>query len=227
MDTSALSSDMISVIRRDRSGTLWIGSFGGGLHKLNDKNNRFVRYDRENSMLPNNDILCMTETSDSSIWVGTYGGLVCIPRYGPWKLYRHDARNIFSLSDNYVFALLEDRNGKLWIGTNGGLCYLDPKTDQFHTFRQKDGLPSEVICGIVEDETGQLWISTQRGISRFDEGQKVFRNYDIADGLLSNMFNRGASARGADGKIYFGGIGGVIFLIPNGSMITCFHRRFK
>lgn len=213
-DTSALSSDMISAIRRDRSGHLWVGSMGGGLHQQDDKSGTFVRYNRKNSILPNNDILCITETSDSSIWVGTYGGLVCIPRYGAWKLYRHDAQNIVSLSDNYVFALFEDRNGKLWIGTNGGLCYLDPKTGQFHTFRQKDGLPSEVICGILEDDSGQLWISTQRGISRFDKERRVFRNYDKADGLLSNMFNRGALAKGADGKIYFGGIGGVNFFDP-------------
>lgn len=213
-DTSPLSDKRISAIHRDRTGTLWIGTFGGGLHQLNEQDDRFICYDRDNSALPNNDILCMTETSDSSVWVGTYGGLLRIPRHGSWKLYRKDATTGFNLPDNYVYALTEDRLGKLWIGTNRGLCYFDFKTGQFHAFYQKNGLPSDVISGIVEDASGMLWISTQKGISRFDYKQMLFRNYDRSDGLVSNMFNRGVCAKDANGKIYFGGIGGVNVVDP-------------
>ena len=213
-DTTSLSTDMISAIYRDRAGTLWVGSRGGGLHKLDEKSGRFIGYNRNNSMLPNDDILCLFGSSDSSIWVGTYGGLLCIPRHGMWKLYRHDAQDDLSLCDNYVFSLMEDRRGRLWIGTNRGLCFLDSTMRKFQSFHQKDGLPNEVINGIVEDASGMLWVSTQQGISSFDTEHRIFRNYDKADGLLSNMLNRSASTKDAGGKIYFGGINGVNVVDP-------------
>ena len=83
-------------------------------------------------------------------------------------------------------------------------------------FREKQGLPNDVVFGILEDGAGNLWLSTNKGISRFDPRAGNFRNYDYNDGLQGDEFNQNAYARDpVTGEMYFGGGNGVTVFHPD------------
>lgn len=90
----------------------------------------------------------------------------------------------------------------------GGLNRINPLKDSIQVFREKDGLPSDIVKAILEDDQGQLWVSTVNGLSALDPSSLTFRNYREEDGLQSDEFNLGSAFKDVDGKLFFGGING-------------------
>ena len=60
----------------------------------------------------------------------------------------------------------------------------------------------------------RIWLSTNLGIFRFDLETFEVKNFDMNDGLQSNEFNGGAYHRGANGRLYFGGVYGLNVIDP-------------
>ena len=113
------------------------------------------------------------------------------------------------MSHNIVISIYEDQSGWLWFGTlGGGLNRFDREQEAFICYREKNGLPSNIIYGILEDERGHLWLSTNKGLSKFDPVTETFKNYDARDGLQSNQFGEGAYHKSRSGEMFFGGING-------------------
>lgn len=89
-DPSSLGNDLVASIYEDRSGTLWVATFGGGLNQLvqnssdgsdpesvDDIPGRFVRYQYDPTdpqSLSHNIVVSIYESRDSILWVGTAGG---------------------------------------------------------------------------------------------------------------------------------------------------------
>jgi len=221
-DPKSLSNDFVRAIYESRSsGELWIGTDGGGLNKLiNRKTGEFFQYKfKENnpSSLSDDRILYIYEDHTGTLWLGTRnGGLnkLVNPGKGEFKRYIHDPEDKKSLSHNNVLCIYEDQLKKLWVGTTGGLNKFDPNTEAFRCYREKDGLPNDVIYGILEDKDGYLWLSTNRGLSKFDPKNEKFKNYDVDDGLQSNEFNAQAFFKSKKGEMYFGGARGFNAFFP-------------
>ncbi len=219
-DPRTLSDNDITVIHEDHGGMLWVGTLEGGLNQLDPQSGRIRRYQADANnpdTLSHNAVTCLYETSDGVLWIGTMGGGVNAldPAREHFVRYRHDPRNSNSLSDDVVFAIAEDYLFRLYIGTwGGGLNRYNRSNNQFTHFRQKDGLPNDVVYGIVQDNLRYLWLSTNAGLSRLDVNSRRFRNYDVTDGLQSNEFNMGAYSKSASGELFFGGIHGFNALYP-------------
>jgi ligand-binding sensor domain-containing protein/signal transduction histidine kinase len=200
--------------------TLWLGTGGQGLLKLNPRAKNLVVYAYDTNKpdsLSGMDIVSLLTESDGSLWAGTVNrGLNHYnPATGKFQRYLNNPADPNSLSDNTILSIYRDSRGVLWLGTLGGLNQFDPATQGFTYYRGKDGLPSDVVYGILEDDQGYLWLSTNAGISRFDPHTAVFRNFNYRDGLQSNEFNSGAYFRGVDGEMYFGGINGYSAFQPD------------
>ncbi len=216
---TCLSHNRVRAIYEDRAGTLWICTLGGGLNRYEPETDTFRHFQHnpeDKTSLSNDRAYVLKEDRRDNFWVGTFGGGLNLfdreaERFTP---YRSDPNNPNSLSHDDIWCIHEDSEGFLWLGTNGGLNRLDPQTDIFVSFHEKDGLPNEVIYGILGDEDGNLWLSTNRGLSRFDPKAETFKNYDIHDGLQANEFNSGAFFRGRDGRMYFGGPRGFNTFFP-------------
>ena len=201
----------IYVLLEDPERHLWVGTRDGLFELTPDRRSLFPH--RNNPDDPNslgsNTIYSLLLDAAGRLWVGTLNGLNRLDRAtGAWVRYLHDPGNPSSLSNNEVLFVFQDRAGAVWVCTAGGLNRFDPKSGTFEHFREKDGLPNDLIYGILEDDQGRLWMSTNRGLSRFDPRTRAFRNFDIRDGLQSNEFNGGALLRSRDGLMYFGGING-------------------
>jgi predicted Ser/Thr protein kinase len=100
------------------------------------------------------------------------------------------------------------------VGTNDGFLRFEPGSGRFTQYGTAEGLADTAIAGIQADRRGYLWMGTLKGISRFDPRTGSFLNYDYRDGLRIREFNRAASCRTPDGRLYFGGINGFVGFSP-------------
>ena len=62
----------------DHTGTIWLDTNGGGLHRYDPEADAFVRFTYDPSdpqSLRDNDVLALLEDRDGVLWVGTCAGL--------------------------------------------------------------------------------------------------------------------------------------------------------
>ncbi len=183
-----LSYNFIKSMCEDKSGALWIGTYGGGLNKFNREKNQFTHYladpDVPNS-LSNNYISVVFEDQFGAIWIGTDNGLNQFdPQSETFVHYHSDPADSTSLSANKVLSIMEDKLGMLWIGTDGGgLNKFDRKMKVFSRYQHdpvdKNGISSNSVYSIYEDKSGLLWIGTSHGLEKFDPQIQSFIHYQI------------------------------------------------
>jgi len=219
--SGSISGNQVSQIFLDRSGDLWIGVAHGGLDKLQKSEDNFKHYKhdpRNPKSISTEMIFAINEDDNGNLWIGTNGGGLNMFNKNSEEFihYKYDSKNPLSLSHNEVSVIHKAKDGFIWIGTNGGgINKFDPEFKVFKRYREKDGLPNDMICGILEDNHGNLWISTYKGISKFNPKTERFRNFGIEEGLQGGEFNNWAYFKGPDGKMYFGGTNGLTVFHPD------------
>ena len=228
-------SNIIQAIYEDTDGQLWIGT-GIGLDVYDRKNNKFIKfiYDANNpNSLSNNMIQsCIIEDDFGNLWIGTWNGLNKLSnKYRKdvlkntndikFESFTADPQNKLSLSDDRVISTFKDKNGNLWFGTYGGginkisFNQQNLKKPQFINYNIKDGLTSNIIYCVQGDDNGKIWMSSDNGLSMLNPNDNSVRNYDTNDGLEGNQFFWGASFKGINGKLFFGGTKGFYVLNPD------------
>ena len=174
----------VQSIYQDDSGTLWIGSFGGYLLKLDPvtgQSEYFVLEDRKTSEKFPIQSIC--EEDDNTLWVGTYSGLVLFDKTSGKILQHHVFDENFneSLSDNKVTRVFKDRSGSLWIGTlAGGLNKLNRTKVSFNTIvRNVWGAEKTYFqipfSDMVVSRTGSLLAGTMNGIEEIKPYENLIK----------------------------------------------------
>lgn len=111
-------------------------------------------------------VICVVQTRDGYLWLGTRNGLV---RFDGVRFTAFDKETTPELGGRVIQALLEDASGSLWIGTSGGLTRF--QDGHFSTLTTADGLSSDVITSLHRGKGGTLWIGTASGVARFVSGK--------------------------------------------------------
>lgn len=215
-----LSSNDVTALLEDGSGTLWIGT-AQGLNRLKD--GRIRAYDR-NTYLGRAFIRTLFENDRGILHVGTREGLVKFYDRTPLPLYINEDG-----IEPDILSIYEDSGGVLWIGTagNGLIRYEENEVVAYTT---REGLFDNHIFGIAEDAAGDLWFGSYVGVFRVRREQlDAIRTgaitrltpalYDEAEGLRNRQctFEGEPSAcRGRDGRLYFPTIEGVAVFDPAG-----------
>ncbi len=230
LETSALPRfGSVYSIHEDRDSSLWLGTSGYGLiHLKIERRNgkpaiRFLKqytYSGDERGLANDIIYAITPGTKDFLWIACrYGGLSLLNR----KTGRIKTLKAFtyegSLSNNDVLSLYYDRNNRLWVGTSYGLNWLpeeemEKEQPVFHTLNSSSGLPNNTIHAITEDDLGFIWVSTNKGLAKINPDDRSISHYQQADGLQSNEFSDGAVWKDPLGYVYFGGIYGLNYFLP-------------
>lgn len=219
----------------DSKGTLWGGTWDGGLWRFDEASQAFVNYlhDPNNpNSLCDNIVWSIGEDKHGNLWVGGHtDGLSILPvsernkpnpRFINFE-YNKDDKN--SISNNTINAIYCDPSGTMWLATGRGLNKMVDKDNvlaninqksvlKFEKYFKEDGLPAEGILGIVEDKAGNLWMSSTSGISKFNVSDTTFTNYSESDGLQSDEFRENAYFVNPEGRIFFGGPNGFNAFYP-------------
>jgi len=124
------------------------------------------------------------------LWFGTQDGLNKYDGF-TFTIYRHDASDSTSISDNWISSIFEDSKGVMWICTySGGLNRYDPENECFIRYRHESGKPSSIsgnnVTSIVEETSSVYWVGVWGGgLNKFVEGRNAFQSYRAAD--VSNI----------------------------------------
>ena len=207
-DIAPVFQNHINSIFSDREGKLWVGTHAHP-RLLDPATNAAVPVN-DQSEKPGNvcawNATAMCEDRDNNVWFGTLGNGACKfdRKKKLFTRYTRNPVNTNSLSNDFVRSVYCDSSGIVWLGTEEGLNRLDPLTDSFTVYTERDGLASNFIYGILADGRNNLWISTNNGISKFTEQNQhgsQFRNYGVADGLQARELNTGAFSKNIRGEI--------------------------
>jgi len=209
-DTNSLSHDEIYAIYEDQSGTIWLGTYGGGTAKVENMGKQFVHYKPESNdpnSLPHEIVWSMYEDPSGILWIGTHGGgLTRLDRVNErYTHYQYDPENPYSISHNIVRLVYPDPTNQdvLWIGTNGGgVNKFNKRTGRFQSYLNDPDDPMSLshneIRSMYIDRSGVLWVGTNGGgLNRAvmkEESSKVafvrYRHDSNDPGSLSNDFVR-------------------------------------
>lgn len=104
--------------------------------------------------------------------------------------------------------------GEILVSTREGLYIISPDFKKTKLLTTAEGLPNNIVYGALEDRNGNLWISTNSGLAQYDPASGKTRNYSQSDYLPFNQFNPKSYYRTSDGRMYFGGVRGIIAFDP-------------
>ena len=162
-------------VLRTRDGTLWMGTDGSGLFKVEP--NRTTQITTAQG-LANNFIRVMMETRNGTLWIGTDAGVSHLKR-GSFLNFSMDN----GLSHFSIRSMIEDRNGDVWVGTERGVTHLHNEVAVHDAVTET--LKDEKVWAEHADPDGGLWFGTRTdGLYRYRDGS-LYR-YTTANGLASN-----------------------------------------
>ncbi len=189
---------------------LWVGTDGAGLFSL-EPGGRQRNFNKDNSGLTNNAVMCVTGDKHGNLWIGTYlDGLFYMDSGGTVHLFPEQDR----IGTARIRTLEYDAGRDLlYVGTYGaGLVVVDPSRRRIVS----SSVDEEYlwISALHLDKSGLLWVGTYNGPFQYDAetGQIVpFRSekgrpriYAIAGDDEGNVWcgtGEGLVCLDADGRI--------------------------
>jgi ligand-binding sensor domain-containing protein/signal transduction histidine kinase len=222
-DAGSLGADSVQRIAFDADGGLWVATIGGGVSHRCAQCTTFRHWHARPGAADDlgGDLAnTLWIAPDGQVWVGLRGGGLSIIDPADGRVVRHPAMpdRADGLRHDSVTVIVADGAGRRWLGTQGGGVHevLGDGPDQlrFRNIGRDDGLASETIGGIVPAADGSLWISTTIGVSHYDPASGRVDNFGTRAGVQSRGYFIGAYASDPEGRILFGGLGGVTVVDP-------------
>lgn len=179
----SLSDVTITEILIDSKDRMWIGTRDQGINLLEDPYSTlnltsstapelsFKKFSagKGNKKLNNNEVNCLFEYYDGTIWAGTQGGGINIldPETGRIEYLTMED----GLPGNNVFGILSDEQGNLWLSTNKGICSITTFGSERNVscYEPSDGIQGNVfmINSFFKDSRDMLYFGGRKGFTRF------------------------------------------------------------
>jgi signal transduction histidine kinase/ligand-binding sensor domain-containing protein len=208
-----LAPGSVYAVHRNRDGSVWAGTLGGGVSRVQDGN---VTTFTTATGLASNTIYAIEEGSGGIMWFATSHGL-CSFAGKRWRTYSSEQ----GLPPGRINSLTQDSGGVLWIGTDYGPLFMSDER-----IRSPRKLPDSLVTavlGIADDGHGSLWFATSKSIVRVSRGFMLgqpgpieSREFVSADGIPSGEGVRRCRSVVKDhlGRIWFSLHGGVSVVDP-------------
>ncbi|NTS39663.1 hypothetical protein HRG84_01995 [Flavisolibacter sp. BT320] len=236
--------DVITVAIDPRDGSVWSGSFGGGLIHSNVDGQPQI-FKQGSPLGPtvgdpsSYRVAGLSFDAEANLWISNFGStrqLHVVKPDGTWQSFTAP----FTLNENAVAQIVVDDAGIKWIQSplGNGLLLFDHGTfastadDRWRLLQTGAGqgnLPaSEVLC-LAKDKEGAMWVGTTNGIAVFQCGSEVFSPACeailpvVKEGAFANYLFRGQEVRsiavdGANRK-WVATSGGISLVSPLGDKL--------
>ena len=230
---STVGGDRIGAVLRDRSGVLWVGTWGQGLAR-HDPATRAFRTLRSSPSLPDGlshpAAVRALEMKGGTIWAGTNGNGIDVLDRGFRRIggYRPDPADPGALSDGSVTCLAQGADGTIWVATLNGLLHrLRPRARRFERLTVAQGLPGGPIRAMTFGPGGELWVGAAEGMARIDPHSSAISTFrhrpDDATTLSGHAVE--AIAVAADGTLWVGTDSGLNAFDPaRGTAVRILHQ---
>ncbi|MEJ2104415.1 MAG: two-component regulator propeller domain-containing protein, partial [Ignavibacteriaceae bacterium] len=187
--TNNLININIYSIFEDKTGIIWIGTWGQGLWKLDKRKNKFHVLESKPNYKSTNHAYVNSEEDNPTGYLGfdSNGFLWLTSNQGIIKYDSSRAKFIhFSFSDcigQNAYVATIDKKGYIWIGTEScGLIRFDPvKEDYSYYFSNPEdsiNLVKKRLWDLIEDQYGILWAATDGfGLYKIDASRSKITHY--------------------------------------------------
>jgi signal transduction histidine kinase/ligand-binding sensor domain-containing protein len=193
--SNGLGEDIDFGLLADSKENMWYPIRSGGVACFNER--RKLLYTTAQGLCSNN-VECIFEDKNGTMWFGTSDGLSRLEN-GRFTTFTVTD----GLSSNSIGAIAEDEFGNLWLGTDKGLSRFDG--NQFTNYTTADGLEANGIRSIEKDSVNDLfWLGSAVCYSTLQirgnhPDSVVFENFSEGDGfpVKSHSIYFGVDNRGA------------------------------
>jgi signal transduction histidine kinase/ligand-binding sensor domain-containing protein/DNA-binding response OmpR family regulator len=149
----------------DREGSLWLGTFAGGIHRLKPT---LVRTISQAEGLRDRNVYGTYVDRTGAVWLGALGG--GFSRVDPGT-GRVAAFGTSAGLPDVARTFLEARNGTLWVGSSTAIhaCARAPTV----TCAAEPSFGGQLfgVSALHEDPDGRLWVGAQSGLYRREQGR--------------------------------------------------------
>ena len=218
-----LAANNVVALLRERSGGIWVGSYGGGLQRHSPGNGLWV--------LPveggadggpdDGDVRSLHQLGSGEVWAGLQDGSVLVldaqlRRIGHIRPAGRAAaagsrrgRGAPTFKGGVVGALTQSADGSVWVGADSGIYQFDARRRLLRSYAAGQGRARRMLS----TRDGSVWVGTQDGVYRRRAGAGQFERLALLDGgVLGSNIN--ALAEAADGSVWVGGNNGLHVLRP-------------
>jgi len=208
LPATAPRSDVRALLR-DPSGTIWAGSYGGGLmrHVPSLPGLSMVREAIGPAAL---DVRSILQLKSGEIWLGTLAGGI-ERRDRELQPVAHIAPGSGGLPAGRVNAMAQTQDGSVWVAVDTQLLRFDDRGRWKETLRGGNAVPRRFFA----TDDGALWIATLDGLLRWTPGRPQIRAVATA-GLVGGTGEVNAFARLPDGSLWAGGAAGLFRIAAPG-----------
>lgn len=128
---NSLSTDYTWPLLQGRGGQLWIGTIGGGLHRLYTTPSGEERLERWAAWVPETDIESLLLDESGNLWVGGSGIYQLNPRTK--KVLHYDVTDGLQSNSFKIGAAYRAADHTLFMGGTNGITYFRPEAIQTNT----------------------------------------------------------------------------------------------
>lgn len=184
-----LKESGVQSIVEDKNGNLWLGTFLGGLFKL--ENNEFV-YQNKKLNIKAESFFTLLVDHNNIMYGATLNGLWIYDLNKGTQQYISDKDG---LNSELIYLLhFSDNENTLWVGTNQGINKFNLKKFretgkiEINSYGKTEGFTG-VECnnyGILEEEDGTLWFGTVSGVVKHNP-KSIKSNSKLPDTYIQNI----------------------------------------
>lgn len=173
----SLGHKSVFSLYKDRQGTLWIGTYYGGVNYFNQEKDifKYYSYDKSNNYCLNFPLVGpMVEDKNHDLWIATDGGGInrLNRKQGTFTYYTAKGDGNSILHNNVKAIAYDGQRNRIYVGTyTGGLSSYDLSTQTFHNYldaynRGEKG-PNHIILSLKYQDD-YLYVMAHNGFWRLN-----------------------------------------------------------
>lgn len=215
-----LSGKSVRAIIEYPQGKIWAVINGQGLTAIDIKSKAVTDFkaDTSGALKTNYTLNSLFVDSTGIFWLGTTSAGALEIDITTSSVRRHKkSSGSDGISNNYVTGFAETANGSIWLSSDSGLNRIirkNEKVSYLQLKRENTFFKGAPISALQIDHQDNIWFSYQTHLARYSPKSKELRKFDVYSGSLPGSYVDGTSYKDSRGKLYFGGIGGLIAFTP-------------
>lgn len=162
--------------------TLWVGTFGAGVFKINTQTLAIQHYPRQ---VPDQRIRNFTQDKHGQLWMVSDGG--GLEHYNPktdqFEAHQAAHNSDYALTFAKATGLFADPdNGDIWIGLFPyGVDLLNQSANVIeHITAAGNGLADSGILSLVAGDNNTLWVGTEKGLNLYHPEHHTIATYSAS-----------------------------------------------
>jgi ligand-binding sensor domain-containing protein len=189
-----LPTSFYNTITADSSGNIWFGTNDSlGLYWYNVKEEKFYGVNKHPVLKKYKGLTVsyVMEDSRHRLWIsyGNLGGLVMYDKtQGTTKQFFRKTPDQRTIIGNQVIDIKEDRAGVIWVTTFNGITGINPDTDSFLSFNNRNGLIGNMTSCLAIDRFNRIWIGVTGGLQMLNAERNHFTLFTEQEGISSVQF---------------------------------------